>query len=48
MVGKGAKLRFGVGGRTSKKRGGEALQQPSNCWKEEVSDNSNYFTLSRA
>jgi len=42
------KLSFGVGGRISQKCGGEALQQTSTCWKEEVSDNSNYFTLSRA
>ena len=34
MVGKRAKLSFGVGVRISQKCGGEALQQTSNCWTE--------------
>jgi len=45
MIGKRTKLDFGVGGKISQECGGEALQQKSNCWKEEVSD---YFTLSSA
>jgi hypothetical protein len=48
MVAKRAKVSFGVGGKISQKYGGEALQQASNCSKKEVSDNSNYFALSRA
>jgi len=47
MVAKRAEVNFGVGGKISQKYGGEALQQTSNCSKEEVSDNSSYFTLSR-